>query len=248
MTRLVIDPRRDLEVAGGKEETIRFAITHFIACAQAAIRERGLFSVALSGGSTPRSIFEGLASEEFRDQIDWKKVALFWSDERCVTADDKDSNYRMAMEAGFANLVIPKGQIHRLEGDAPDLDKVAMEYQEKIVSLPGKKIDLVMLGMGDDGHTASLFPHTEALHIEDRLVVPNFIPQKNCWRLTLTYPGIQSSRHIALYVIGAGKAEMLHSILQGPYTPDNLPAQRVGESSHRALWIADKDAASKLVS
>lgn len=245
MDKYTIDDRRDLIIPGNAEQTIQFAVENFIHIAQQAIAERGYFSVALSGGSTPRSIFEGLASEKHRNALNWGRVILFWSDERCVAADHPDSNYKMAMDAGLATLPIPPTQIHRLANDGEkSLNRAAEAYEELFHAVvPTKTFDLVMLGMGDDGHTASLFPHTQALHIKDKLVAANFIPAKNSWRLTLTFPGIHASRHIVFYVIGSSKAQMLYKVLYGPLCKaEDLPAQAVGLPHHKALWIADQGA------
>jgi 6-phosphogluconolactonase len=236
------DERRDFLVAGDESETYLFAAEHWIHAAQRAIQQKGRFAVALSGGSTPRAIYERLALAK----IDWSKVFLFWSDERAAPPDHPESNYKMAMESAFSRLPIPLHQIHRMRAEA-DLEKGALEYEELIRSCLGKDLfDLVMLGVGEDGHTASLFPKTKALGIEDRLCVPNFIPEKNTWRMTLTFSCINGSSKAAIYAIGASKGaivpKVLDSAIVSPY-----PASRIGTPDHKALWILDRKAAQNLV-
>ena len=234
------DERRALAVPGEAKETEQFCIDHFIAVGQEAINARGVFTVSLSGGSTPKPIYEGVAKRS--DALDWNKVHLYWTDERCVPPTHADSNFKMAMEAGFAHLPIPASHIHRMKGEL-DPEKGAYEYEHVLHNtLQDGVLDLVILGMGDDGHTASLFPKTHALHVEDRLAVANYITQKSTWRLTLTYPAINRARVSVFYVLGKSKASMLHQILNGPYDPDLLPAQKVGTPSHPVLWIADNGA------
>ncbi len=242
------DDRRDIVVPGNTAQTLEFSTEHFIAIAKAAQSERGKFAVALSGGSTPKAIFHLLASPAYRNRLNWHHVQLFWSDERCVAPSDAESNYHMAMEAGFASLPIPKENIFRMQADSPDLAAAAKSYESLIRRhVPAGVFDLVMLGMGEDGHTASLFPKTHGLHAEEGLVIGNFIPQKDSWRMTLTYDCIHAARYTAIYVLGKSKAAMLKHVLTAPYEPDTLPIQRIGTRQHKALWIVDADAASELV-
>lgn len=239
------DDRRDLIVPGDATETIRFCAKQFIVVGQKEISEKGFFAVALSGGSTPKAIYELLSTEEYRHKLDWPRVRLFWSDERCVPPTDKESNFRMAMDAGFASLPIPEKQIFRMPAESPDLESAAKAYEKLIYEyVPEGKFDLVMLGMGDDGHTASLFPKTHGLHPNTSLVITNFIPQKDAWRMTLTFECINQAKEIAIYVLGKSKAKMVKQVLNGPYEPDNYPIQSIGTRTHKALWIVDKDAAS----
>jgi len=246
MNKQTLDDRHDLFVPGEKDATIKQCILHFIQTANDAIKQRGAFFVALSGGSTPKAIFQGLAKDPYSNQVNWSKVHLFWSDERAVSADHPDSNYRMAMEAGFSSLSIPESQIYRMKGES-DIEASALEYETTLSNLlPDGKFDLLMLGMGDDGHTASLFPETHALHSDGRKVVANFIPKFDTWRMTLTFPFINQARQIVIYILGAGKAEMISRIINDPYKPDILPLQAVGTRSNKALIIADQDAASLL--
>ena len=240
------DERRDIAIPGDNKQAIEFCVEQFIAIAKHSIETNGIFTAALSGGSTPKAIYQKLAEDSYRKQVDWKKVLLFWSDERCVPPDDTESNYHMAMTNGMETLPIPKENIFRMEGEK-DPEKAAERYEQLIrQKVPSTSFDLIMLGMGEDGHTASLFPKTHGLHADNLLVTANFIPQKHIWRLTLTFECINNSKNISIYVLGKAKAEMLKKVLSAPYDPDALPSQKVGTAQHKALWIADKDAAQDL--
>lgn len=235
------DARRDYIIPGNTEETILFAVEHWLHSAQRAIQQRGRFTVALSGGSTPKAIYQKLAQNP---ELDWSKVWLFWSDERAVPPDHPDSNYRMAMES-FSRLPIPQSQIFRMKAEK-EIEKNALDYEEKLHHHLGKELfDLVMLGVGEDGHTASLFPNTPALTLENRLVAANPLPQKNTWRMTLTFPAINQSFHSTLYALGAPKhlivPQVLNAAIDSPY-----PASRIGTPDRKALWILDSSAASLL--
>ncbi len=241
------DSRRDLIVPGDNEKTLVYCVEHFIAAAQEAIHDHGAFFVALSGGSTPKAIFQLLTNPAHEKRIEWKKVHLFWSDERAAPPDDPESNYHMAMLAGLARMPIPMEQVHRMEADA-NIEEKALAYENKVLEvLKGRPFDLIMLGMGEDGHTASLFPHTEGLATENRLVIANYIPQKKTWRMTMTYPCINAAKNIAIYVLGPSKKKTLVDVLTSPYHPEVYPIQKVGTPVHRALWIADRDAAEGLL-
>lgn len=233
-----LDARRKYIVIS--DDAIRYAADHFIETATQAISKRGLFSVALSGGSTPKAIYHHLYKHHAHS-IDWTKVHVFFSDERAVPPDDPESNFHMAMEAGFKHLRIPPSQIHRMAAEK-DRSKHAAAYEALILALPGGVIDLMLLGMGNDGHTASLFPHTKALHEQFHLVVPNFIPEKQTWRMTVTYDCINHARNIVVYIFGAAKQEMVERAFYGPFTPDELPIQRVGSAENPALLMLDIEA------
>jgi 6-phosphogluconolactonase len=239
--------RWDIVIPGNGKEAVAYAVLHFMTVAKESIAEHGHFAVALSGGNTPKAIYEGLAKSEDRNQVDWKRVLLFWGDERSVPPTHSDSNYKLAMESGLASLPILKKNVFRMPAE-DDIEEEAKKYEalikEKILH---KRFDLVMLGMGEDGHTASLFPKTHGLHADDdRLVIANYVPQKETWRMTLTYHGINTARNICIYILGKGKAEMVARIFNGSYDPDNLPIQRVGTPTNKALWIMDEEAASLL--
>lgn len=240
------DDRRNIVVPGNKEQTLEYCIHHFIESANNAIKRHGFFTVALSGGSTPQAIFQGLTNEKNRHAIDWSLVKLFWSDERCVQPDDPQSNYGTAMAAGLATLPLLPENIHRMRGEE-NPEEAAKQYEEEIYKTLGEApFDLVMLGMGDDGHTASLFPKTHGLHAAHRRVIANFVPQKNVWRITFTYSCINHAHAIAIYVMGKNKAETVKRVLSPPYEPDIFPIQNVGTPANKATWILDKEAAGLL--
>lgn len=233
---------RKLIIPGDTKTTLSYCVNHWTLCAQSAIDQHGNFAVALSGGFTPKAIYEALARPENSSKIDWSKVFLFWSDERAVSPSSPESNYHMAMQS-FSKLPIPPSQIFRMHAES-EIEKGALAYEKEIYKTLGHRpFDLIMLGMGEDGHTASLFPGTSALQIQDRLVAPNFIPQKESWRMTMTLPCINAARHITLYVLGSSKKEMLASIFKGEHDTELLPAARVGTPDNPALWIADVAAA-----
>lgn len=234
------DTRRDLYVGGNAQEAIAFAVEHFVHAAQRSILQRGRFAVALSGGSTPKVVYQQLIEQP----LEWSKIWLFWSDERAVPPDHPDSNYRMAMEF-FKKVPIPASQVFRMQAES-DIEQGALDYEEKVKHVLGKSLfDLVLLGVGEDGHTASLFPHTKALLEEDRLVVANHVPDKKCWRMTLTFSCINQSHHSAFYALGKSKKLIIPKVLTAPIDSE-FPASRIGTPEHKALWILDEDAAELL--
>lgn len=238
------DERRKLAIPGNNQATIDYAVEHWIKVANESIARFGNFAVALSGGSTPKLIFEELVKNKGR--VDWSKVLVFWSDERAAPPTDKESNYHMAMmEAGLQNLPIPKENIFRMVAES-DIEKNALAYENLIKEKLKRPFDLIMLGMGEDGHTASLFPHTKALEVIKRLVVANHVPQKNTWRMSFTFECINQAAHIVLYALGSSKASILEKVLTGPFNPDEYPSQRVGTTGNPALFILDEEAFSSL--
>ncbi len=241
------DQRRDLVIPGDEAETVRFCTTQWIELAQEAIQERGCFIVALSGGQTPHAIFKSLSQAEHQKRVDWSKVLLFWSDERDVPLNHPESNYFMAMEAGLKSLPFDPKNIFPVPREQ-NREEAARLYEEQIrAHVPSLQFDLIMLGMGEDGHTASLFPYTDALHANHRLFVANNIPQKQVWRLTMTYACMDLARTICIYVMGEKKKERVAEVLLEGDDSDRLPVQRVGTPTHKALWILDRAAASLLV-
>jgi len=229
-----------LIIPGEYETTLHYAAEHFITLCRNAIQDHGVFYVALSGGSTPKAIYELLCQGENKEEIEWEKIHLFWSDERSVPPDHPDSNYKMAMEAGFADMDIPPTHIHRMVAEK-EIEKNAHAYEKTIREiLEGRTFDLIMLGMGEDGHTASLFPGTKALEAKGT-VAPNFLPKENTWRMTLTFNCINSSSHIVFYVMGVKKKEMLSRVFS---SSPSLPCQKIGFIDKPALWIVDEAAGS----
>jgi 6-phosphogluconolactonase len=238
------DERRHLAILDDAKAAVKYATEHWLACANEAVKRHGSFFVALSGGSTPKAIFEALTRSPFKELVPWNHIHLFWGDERSVPPEHPDSNYHMAMKAGLGEMPIPKNQIHRMVAEE-NIEENALAYEAQIHrSLGPNPFDLIMLGMGEDGHTASLFPHTQALHIHDHRVAANFVPQKNTWRMTLTYPCLEAAKHTVIYVLGEGKKKMVSEVLKGPYKPENYPIQRIGTPQHPALWVLDSSAAS----
>jgi 6-phosphogluconolactonase len=225
----------------------RAAVEHFVTLAAEAIAVHGQFVVALSGGSTPRATYVLLASDEFAARVDWSRVYIFWGDERCVPPDHPDSNYRMAREALLDKIPIPTGNVHRIRGEwPPDQAAVAYQAELEVVLGAGGRFDLILLGMGVDGHTASLFPGTAAMHEQTRWVVAHYVDKLSMWRITLTPVVINAAAHVTFMVSGAGKAERLREVLAGPYQPDILPAQIVRPPDGRLLWLVDAAAAIHL--
>lgn len=236
------DERWAIIVPGDKDLTITFSVNHFISSGKVAIQDHDHFYVALSGGSTPKTIFEQLSKPPYSEMLDWNKVSLFWSDERSVPPADKDSNYHMAMEAGLKNLPIPSAQIHRMVAET-NIEENAANYEDLIKNtLKDNPFDLIMLGMGPDGHTASLFPNTEALKETEKWIVANEVPQKNTTRMTMTYPCINSAKNIVIYVLGDSKKEMAASLLLYQEHAKSLPIYKVGVREHKALWVLDEAA------
>ena len=239
------DERRSIITPGNAEETILFCVDQFIAIGQEAIKNHNFFAVALSGGQTPNAIYKKLSEPNTIDRLDWSKVICFWSDERSVPPTHSDSNYKNAMAAGLSKLPLLEDHIFRMHA-AKDIEKNAAAYEAQIrLVLPSLSFDLMMLGMGEDGHTASLFPKTDALHTKGRLVVANYVPELNTWRMTLTYDCINASKAISIYALGTKKAEMVKKVLSDEFHPDTYPIQKVGTEERKALWILDNDSAEK---
>jgi 6-phosphogluconolactonase len=231
------------------EGVARAAAETFARLAREAVEERGAFSVALSGGTTPRRVYELLAGDEFRDAILWSKVHVFFGDERAVPHDHSESNYRMASEALLSRVNIPPENVHRIEG-LGDAAANASDYESVMRGLFGDaewpRFDLVLLGMGDDGHTASLFPGTAALEESRAWVAPNWVEKLGAWRITLTAPAINAARRVVFLVTGASKAERLHEVLNGTHDPSRLPSQNIAPRDGTLEWYVDRAAAAKL--
>ena len=221
----------------------------FVALAEDAITARCRFSVALAGGSTPKTTYELLATDEFKDRVDWSRVHIFFGDERCVPPDHADSNYRMANEALLSCVPLPPENIFRMKGEG-DAATHAQEYEAKLRDFfseeAGPRFDLVMLGMGDDGHTASLFPGTTALREQDAWCVANWVEKFNTYRITLSAPALNYAAHIIFSVTGANKATRLVEIMHGPYQPEVLPSQLIKPTYGQLDWYLDKAAAAEI--
>lgn len=240
----------ELGVYNDVEQLARAAAELFVSLSASAIQARGRFRVALSGGGTPRRVYELLATGEFSRRIDWDGVDLFWGDERYVPAEDRDSNYRMTAEALLRHISIPADNIHRVRTEISPPAAAASAYEIEMrqsfqcrSSIP--QFDLIFLGLGTNGHTASLFPHSAALSEHSRPVVADFATEVKAWRITMTAPLLNRGRAVAFLVEGKQKAEVLHEVLLGPNDPQRLPAQLIAPEG-QLLWMLDEAAASLL--
>jgi 6-phosphogluconolactonase len=226
------------------------AAQYLVRIAHESIVTRGRFTIALSGGTTPRESYSLLGNEPYRSQIDWKLVHIFWGDERCVPADNPDSNYHMADEVLLSKIPIPALQIHRMPADQPDRDAASQAYTVEMHRAFGTNgipdFDLIQLGMGPEGHTASLFPHQPSLYEQRRLVMPVSVPKPPPDRLTFTPPLLNAARNILFLVTGGEKADALQAVLEGPYQPDEYPAQIVHPTNGEVVWMVDTDAAKNI--
>ena len=228
------------------EELAEAAARDFAARAEGAIGERGRFTVAFAGGSTPRATYKVLA-QYYADRIDWSRVHAFFGDERTVSPDHADSNYRMAHETLLSRVSV--GSVHRMHGELPS-EGAAAAYEEELREFFGRSgipaFDLVLLGLGADGHTLSLFPETSALDVTDRWVVANPVPKLETTRLTLTIPVINAAMAVTFLVAGEGKAGALKAILEGGADPRAYPAKFIRPESGDLTWTVDRTAAGSL--
>ncbi len=235
------------------EALARAAAEHFAARVEQVVAKRGRVRIAISGGSTPKRTFALLAdpNEPFGKNVPWDKVELFWVDERTVGPADPDSNYRMTREQLLSKVALLPENVHRMEGER-DPEEAAARYETAIrgaFRLEGAELprfDLLWLGMGDDGHTASLFPHTEGLHELGRIVIANHVPQKDTWRITLTAPVINEALEVIFLIGGKDKAEPLERVLYGERNPEETPTQLVQPRNGSLTFLLDEAAAEKL--
>lgn len=236
----------NLTIHKDKQALAEAAARDFVVRAAAAIEERGRFTVALAGGSTPKAAY-ALLARDHAEEVDWSRVHVFFGDERSVPPGHEDSNYRMAKEALLDH--IPVGSVHRMRGELPPEEAAAL-YEDELReffgsdSIPG--LDLIMLGIGGDGHTASLFPNTPALDVTDRWTVENPVEKLETVRLTLTVPVLNAARAVVFAVAGEDKAEALREILEGDADPHDYPAKLVWPEGG-PMWFVDR-AAAKLTS
>jgi 6-phosphogluconolactonase len=231
----------------------RRAAEQFVEVVRDAVGRRRKARIAVSGGSTPKATFQLLAdaSQPWRAQMPWESLELFWVDERTVPPDDPESNYRMTREALLEHVPLKPEQVHRMEGEL-EPEVAAARYESllrntfRLEGAQTPRFDLVALGMGDDGHTASLFPHTAAINEIGRLVTANQVPQKNTWRITLTWPVINQASSVFFLIGGTDKAAVLSEVFTGPRDPERLPSQLIWPSSGILTLILDKAAAAHL--
>jgi 6-phosphogluconolactonase len=244
---------RDVRILTNLDAIARRAAQEFVQSATLAVSEKGSFSVALSGGSTPKALYSLLAKDAaLRSQLPWDKMSLYFGDERSVGPDHADSNFRMATETMLSKVPLKPEQVFRIKGEYQETEKAAQEYEQalrasfKIAEGEFPRFDLVLLGMGNEGHTASLFPGTKALHETKRLVVRNWVGKLYTNRITLTAPAINNAARVMFMITGADKALALKGVLEGPYEPDQLPSQMIQPSSGQLLWLVDTIAGGML--
>lgn len=243
---------QEIIIAKDSEELNRFAAEKFISIGQEAIKENGKFTVALAGGSTPKSLYNLLASENFRLQIDWGEVFFFFGDERNVPVDSAESNFRMANENLLKPLNIKPENVFQWQTELHDAEKIAENYEQTIKEFFDLKknefprFDLILLGMGDDGHTASLFPFSKALDESTRIAAQNFVEKFETNRLTLTFPAINNASNVILLISGAAKASVLREVLEGESQPQKFPSQNIKPKNGELFWLVDKEAAQFL--
>jgi 6-phosphogluconolactonase len=250
LIRLQVKP--EIQVFANPETLTQAAAAEFVQQANQAIQARGRFTIALSGGSTPKSLYALLATQPWRNQVSWDQVHLFWGDERHVPPSDPSSNFRMTQERLLFQVPIPPGNVHRIKAENPDAQRVAAAYERDLKQFfqlgehEFPRFDLVLLGMGSNGHTASLFPRTTAVYEQTRFVVAPWVEELNTDRITLTPPVINNAAKVIFFVTGAEKAATLKAVLEGQYQPDRLPAQIIRPTQGKVLWMVDQAAASLL--
>jgi 6-phosphogluconolactonase len=241
--RILTTPQELFEVAA--EEVVRAATE--------AVAQRGQFTIALSGGSTPKNLFNLLATNA-RTVFPWDRTYFFWSDERHVPPTDPESNYRMAEEIMLSKIPVNAGNVFRIAAENPDAAAVAEAYEQTLRKFfqlqPGQVpvFDLILLGVGPDGHTASLFPNTAGLQEKTRLVIANWVDKLKANRLTMTLPVLNSAREVAFLASGTDKAQVLRTVLEEDAPPEQYPAKLVRPSNGRLIWFVDRAAASQLTS
>ena len=240
--------RADVAVLPSAAALAEAAARRFVAAARDAIDSHGQFVVALSGGSTPRDTYRRLGTDALVSGVMWSRVQVLWGDERCVPPDHAESNYRMARETLLERVPVPAANVHRIHGE-DDPATAAEVYEATMRALlhtPGARIDLVLLGLGDDGHTASLFPGSAAIQEQTRWVMAAHAPAASMWRVTLTPAVINAAAEVLFLVSGGGKAGILRRVLEGPRRLQELPAQAIAPSNGRLGWCVDTAAAAEL--
>ncbi|HUR44355.1 MAG TPA: 6-phosphogluconolactonase [Candidatus Saccharimonadales bacterium] len=244
---------REIQIVSDSAALLRTAAEIYISAARQSVAKSGRFAVALSGGSTPKEVYSLLADDaELCSQVPWRQTYFFFGDERNVGPNDSESNYRMAQEAMLAKLPIDTSQVHRIKSEGQDIAMAATLYaddlrrffQPKAGEFP--RFDLVLLGLGPDGHTASLFPGTRALQERNLWVCPNWVPKLQAYRITLTVPVINHAVRVLFLVRGGDKAQAVKAVLEGAYEPQQLPAQMINPHSGSLSWLLDRAAGAFL--
>lgn len=243
----------NVQIFPNTEYLARSAAEIFIQLAEESIAEHGVFRVSLSGGSTPVSLYALLASEPFSERVDWSRVHFFWGDERCVPPDHPDSNFYRAKQTLFEQVPVPESNIFRIPAElrpeqAAELyEEVLLRYFSKVEEEDIRsraRFDLVLLGMGDDGHTASLFPGTPAIHEQVRWVAAQWVDKLAAFRITLTPAILNRAAHVLFLVSGEGKSYTLQRVVYGSYQPDRYPAQVIRPEAGEVRWLVDELAAA----
>jgi len=250
----MLSAKFDIRVVVNAEELSLKAAEEFVHRAEEAVQARGIFTIALAGGSTPKSLYTLLASNtaSFREQVPWNKVHFFWGDERHVPPDHPDSNYRMVQERLLSQVPVPPENVHRIFTENPDPGKAADEYEQVLqdfFELREEKLprfDLVLLGMGPDGHTASLFPGSNTIHEQTHLVAAPWVEKQNTYRVTLTPPVLNNALCAIFLVSGSEKSKTLQAVLEGDPEPERFPAQIIRPKQGTLLWLVDQAAARLL--
>ena len=233
------------------QELFASAAEHVVYAANEAVTARGRFTIALSGGSTPKSLYNLLATNA-RTTLPWEQTLFFWGDERHVPPTDPESNYRMVDEAMLSKVPVPPANVFRMPAENPDAEAVAETYEQtlrKVFQLGPNDVpqfDLILLGMGPDGHTASLFPGTAGLKEKSRLVIANWVEKLKTYRLSFTLPVINAARSVAFLVSGTDKAPVLKAVLEGNDPGEQYPAKLVQPKDGKLIWFLDRAAASAL--
>lgn len=243
----------DIQIVANADALCRLAAAEVLSSAEAAVREKESFTAVLSGGSTPKGLYSLLADDaSWRARVPWEQTHFFWGDERHVPPDHPDSNYRMAHEAMLSKVPVPAAHIHRIRSEDVDAEQVAQDYEQTLRAFfhltAGQypRFDLVLLGLGPDAHTASLFPGTQALHEQQRLVVATWVGKFYTERITLTAPALNNAKRLVFLVSGEEKALPLKAVLEGRHEPEQLPAQLIQPHDGRLLWLVDQAAARLL--
>ena len=243
----------EIYIAEDIQALSRKAAEVILAAIVAALKTKSIFTMVLSGGSTPKRLYALLATDPaFKDQLPWERVHFFWGDERHVSSDHHDSNYRMVNKSMLSRLPVPRENVHRIKSEISDAERGAELYQQEISNffrlkagqLP--RFDCVLLGMGPDGHTASLFPQTAALDEQECFVFANWVEKFQTHRITMTVPVLNNAESIIFLVSGEDKAETLKLVLEGERRPKRFPAQMIQPAHGRLLWIIDRAAAREL--
>ena len=231
------------KILADAQSLIEAATQQFILSARTAIAKREVFYVALAGGSTPKGLYQKLASSPYLEQIDWARVHLFFGDERCVLPTHDDSNFKMAREAMIDHLPIPQQNVHRMPTEEASAAEVAIRYEDTMKEvLQDQPFDLVLLGLGPDGHIASLFPDTPALDVTETMATSVYVEKFESWRVTMTYPTINAARQVIVFIAGEAKAAIIKDITTDAV--QDLPVQRLAPQGEY-YWFMDKAAAAQ---